>query len=130
MKSGIWPFFYLGENLDFKDIPDDKPATFKQKQAAAFKIANADHNLMPELSRFVLAKRIQGAMYGLEQRTGINFTHGEIQKIFKKPVLPEKIKKEMEDYFKVNQRFTKKEADENKEDPKNIPKGTDLKNLF
>ena len=122
--------FYLGENLDFKNIPDDKPATFKQKQAVALKIANADHNLMPELSRFVLAKRIQGAMYGLEQRTGINFTHGEIQKLFEKPALPEKVKKEMEDYFKVNQRFTKKKADESKLDPKNTPKGTNLEDLF
>ena len=116
--------------LSFKDIPDDKPATFKQKQAVALKIANADYNLLPELNRFVVAKRIQGAMYGLEQKTGIQITHREIQDLFENPQLPEKVKKQMDDFFKVNNRFSDSLGDKEKKDPKDVTKGTKLEDLF
>ena len=116
--------------MSFKDIPDDKPATFKQKQAVALKIANADYNLLPELDRFVVAKRIQGAMYGLEQKTGIQITHREIQDLFENPQLPEKVKKQMDDFFKVNNRFSDSLGDKEKKDPKDVTKGTKLEDLF
>ena len=116
--------------MSLKDIPDDKPATFRQKQAVAFKIANSDYNLLPDLNRFVVAKRIQGAMYGLEQKTGVPITHKEIQELFDNPKLPKKVKQQMDDYFKVKSRFSKSLSKKEEKDPKQVTKGTKLEDLF
>ena len=116
--------------MSFKDIPDDKPATYKQKQAVALKIANADYNLLPELDRFVVAKRIQGAMYGLEQKKGIPITHKEIQDLFENPRLPDEVQQQMEDYFKVNSRFSESLDNKEEKNPIDTPKGTKFEDLF
>ena len=116
--------------MSFKDIPEDKPATFKQKQAVALKIANANHNLLPALDRFAVAKRIQGAMYGLEQKTGVNITHKEIQDLFDRPILPKQVQQQMDDYFNIDDRFSESLDNKEKKDPKDIPKGTKLEDLF
>ena len=116
--------------MSFKDIPSDQAASFKQKRAVAIKIANADQNLFPELDRYVLAKRIQGAIWGLEKKTKMPITHGEIQELFKKPILPKKVRQEMEDYTSVKERFTATPNKAEQKDPKEIPKGTKLEDLF
>ena len=116
--------------MNFKDIPSDQAATFNQKRAVALKIANADKDLFPEVTRFVLAKRIQAAMWSMELKTETPITHGEIQELFKNPVLPEKVRQEMEDYTSVKERFTTTPNKAEKKDPKEILKGTKLENLF
>ena len=107
--------------MGIKDIPSDRPATFKQSRAVAFKFAQSLLGDYPDINEYALFKLIHGTIYYYHQYAESPLTHGEVQDYLSNDKkIPEYYIEWLDEYIKINykSKTKKKKSNKNKSNKK------------
>ena len=87
----------------FKDIDDNKPASFKQSWAVGYHFAKLLKVSYPKFSERELANLIKGTIYYYHKKKGGSLTHGMVQQYLENKVsFPEFYSKHLNEYIDSN----------------------------
>ena len=86
--------------MTFEEIASDKPATFKQTWAVAYKLTESIEGDYPDFTKNALVRLIQGTIYYYHKETETSLTHAEVQEFLEESkAIPEYYLEHFENYI-------------------------------